>query len=312
MNARHVVATYLIVQATGTAGWWALLLLVPESVKWFQPESWPENSLLSFWLGDSVLLIGGSIAVAGAVLARKAWSGIAIWSLAAAVWYPTLYCLGVSLLTDEAWIASAMMVIMAGLTLSVATIHGSGDQRPATIRVSRMTKTAAVGWTVAQLAVFWCVFLWILPAGIVELESRLGAPSFSHAHQSPIAAGLFVLASMLGLWSGWTMATHGDGTPLPTATAPRLVVAGPYRWVRNPMAVAGILQGIAVGWMFGSYSVITYAVLGALIWHLFVRPVEEADLQSRFGDSYTSYRRSVGLWSPRMPHASDKQAHHEG
>jgi protein-S-isoprenylcysteine O-methyltransferase Ste14 len=35
-----------------------------------------------------------------------------------------------------------------------------------------------------------------------------------------------------------------------------LVIAGPYRYVRNPMAVAGILQGIAVGWYLGSVSVI--------------------------------------------------------
>jgi protein-S-isoprenylcysteine O-methyltransferase Ste14 len=311
MNARQIVAAYLIAQALGTAAWWALLLLVPESVKWFQPETWPENSLLGFWLSDSVLLIGGSIAVAAAVWTRKAWTGIAIWSLAAAVWYPTLYCLGVSLLTDQAWIASAMMVSMAGLTLSMATIQGNSNQQPATIRVIPMTKTAAVGWTVAQLAIFWGVFLWILPKGIVELESRLGVPSILHAYQSSIAVGLFIVASTLGLWSGVTMAMRGDGTPLPTATAPKLVVAGPYRWVRNPMAVAGIVQGIAVGWMLGSYVVISYAILGIFVWHLFVRPVEEADLQSRFGDSYTRYRHSVGLWIPRIPHACDEQEHHE-
>lgn len=31
----------------------------------------------------------------------------------------------------------------------------------------------------------------------------------------------------------------------------RLVIARPYRFVRNPMAVAGIVQGLAVGWYLG-------------------------------------------------------------
>ena len=41
----------------------------------------------------------------------------------------------------------------------------------------------------------------------------------------------------------------------------RLVIAGPYRWIRNPMAVAGIVQGVAVGIILHAWLVITYAVV---------------------------------------------------
>jgi protein-S-isoprenylcysteine O-methyltransferase Ste14 len=37
--------------------------------------------------------------------------------------------------------------------------------------------------------------------------------------------------------------------------ANRLVVVGPYRIVRNPMAVAGALQTIGVGLWVGSWAV---------------------------------------------------------
>lgn len=97
------------------------------------------------------------------------------------------------------------------------------------------------------------------------------------------------------------MALLGNGTPLPTATAPYLVVGGPYRFVRNPMALAGIVQGVAVGWYFGSLAVIAYAFTGALLWHFCVRPIEEADLQQRFPADYPQYREAVGLWLPRLP-----------
>ena len=69
-----------------------------------------------------------------------------------------------------------------------------------------------------------------------------------------------------------------------------------YRYVRNPMAVAGIVQGIAVGWYLGSYAVIVYSLVGAVLWHVAVCPVEEADLNSRFGKTYNEYQQRVRLW----------------
>lgn len=303
MNAKQIVTSYLITQAVATAAWWGLLWFAPSSVGWFQPESWPRQSLLGFWLADSLLLVAGSIVTAIAIATRKTWASIAIWSLAAAVWYPTFYCIGVSIITDEAWIAASLMVSIAGLTLAMATIHGTPNQLPATIRATPMTRTSAIAWTFTQTAIFWGIFLWILPMGIIEFQSRTDWPflahRFEHAGQTAGAITLFAAASMLGMWSGWTMATHGDGTPLPTATAAKLVVSGPYRFVRNPMAVAGIVQGIAVGWYWGSVVVVAYAIAGGFVWHGCVRPVEEADLSRRFGESYSQYKRHVMLWIPR-------------
>ena len=305
MNARKIVSGYLIVQSLGTGLWWGILFFVPESARWFLPTAWPEDSLVGFWLSDILLLTGGSAFAAYVVLQRKPWADTAVWSVTAASWYPTLYCIGVSLMTDQAWLASAMMVCMAGLMLVMATIYGHSGQTPATFRVTAMNKTPAIAWSMAQLLIFWSTFLWILPKGIFELEHRLNVPGFNVSQlSSGMAVILFSAASLLGFASCVTMAMLGNGTPMPTATAPKLVIAGPYRFVRNPMSLAGILQGIAVGWFMGSYSVIVYAILGAFVWHLLVCPVEEKDLQKRFGDRYLQYQQAVGLWIPRFSRRS--------
>lgn len=212
-------------------------------------------------------------------------------------------------MTDQAWVASALMVSMAGLSLAMATIAGTANQEPAAIRALSMSRLHASLWTLSQTLIFWSVFLWILPKGIVEMEQRLAWPSFQHRGQIFGSITLFIAASGLGLSSGLTMAMRGLGTPLPTATAPLLVISGPYRRVRNPMALAGIAQGMGVGWYLGSYSVIGYALLGAIVWHLFVRPVEEADLEVRFGDDYRHYKANVRLWIPKLvPYVRDRQA----
>ena len=170
----------------------------------------------------------------------------------------------------------------------------------------REARPASRGWTVlktlAQAAVFWFVFLALLPAAVVALEHSLGFGRWRFDGPATVWGGsvLFVLGGSLGLTSGVVMAVRGRGTPLPSDCPRELVVGGPYRHIRNPMAVAGLAQGVAVGVALGSPAVIVYALLGGPLWHLFVRPWEEADLERRFGEPYCRYRAAVRCWRPRL------------
>jgi protein-S-isoprenylcysteine O-methyltransferase Ste14 len=163
---------------------------------------------------------------------------------------------------------------------------------------SDVTRKSHLARTFRQLAAFWIFFLAVLPAAIVFLERRwrldvefpLGLRIFGFV--------AFALASGLGLWSAYSMATIGEGSPLPAAMAKRLVIVGPYRFVRNPMAVAGIGQGVSVGLMTSSWLVVLYGLVGSLIWNWGVRPHEEADLAQRFGPDFDAYRQRVGCWVP--------------
>lgn len=159
--------------------------------------------------------------------------------------------------------------------------------------------------TVAQLLVFWALFLVVIPLPAIWLERRWGltAPLPDGLGQAAMGGGvlLLVAASALGLACAVTMARIGRGTPLPGAMAHRLVIAGPYRRVRNPMAVAGVAQGVAVGLIGTSWLVIVYALAGGVLWHLLVRPLEEQDLASRFGADYQRYRSTVRCWVPGAP-----------
>jgi protein-S-isoprenylcysteine O-methyltransferase Ste14 len=155
--------------------------------------------------------------------------------------------------------------------------------------------------TAAQAAIFWAAFLVAVPLGIRALEVQVGLATWGLPHPALVTAGaaLLVAASTLNLAAAWALAMHGDGTPLPLDPTRRLVVRGPYRWVRNPMAVAGIGQGVAVGLILGSPIVVGYALAGALVWQLLVRPWEEAELLARFGTPYAEYRAAVRCWLPR-------------
>lgn len=154
--------------------------------------------------------------------------------------------------------------------------------------------------TLAQTLIFWTVFLFLLPAAILLLEQRLGLDRwhFSGAAWRWLGGILFLLGGSLGISSGVIMAALGRGTPLPADCPNELVIAGPYRYIRNPMVIAGLSQGIAVGIFLGSPLVIAYALAGGPVWHVFVRPWEEADLEQRFGEPYRRYRAKVRCWLP--------------
>lgn len=113
--------------------------------------------------------------------------------------------------------------------------------------------------------------------------------------------GVWLILNGVGL-AGWCVNlfnAEGRGTPVPFDPPRRFVVSGPYRFVRNPM-VLGIflvLWGEAV--VYQSQAVLLYALgLMGAGW-VFVRYVEEPELERRFGEAYLVYKRQVPRWIPR-------------
>lgn len=297
---RPVVTFYFVFQAISITGWWLLLVNVPESRSGFFPEPLIGEALMSFWLADLGLLVGGSLLSAWLVWVRNPAASTAAWFLAGAFYYPAIYCLTVSMKLGGGELGVAAMFAAGGLTLAMVTVVGPMHAQPAGFRTCQSSLTWTAIKAALQIIVFWGTFLFILPYTIVGLQEDLGIARLDWPGRFWMGLVLFVCLGCLGLWSAWCTLRIGRGTPLPTDCASVLVVVGPYRFVRNPMALAGIGQGIAVGLMWGSWPVVLYALAGALAWHFGARPVEELDLHHRFGEAYDQYRKSVRCWLPRI------------
>ena len=109
-----------------------------------------------------------------------------------------------------------------------------------------------------------------------------------------IAAGVAVWA-----WTVWLLARIGRGTLAPWDPTERLVVAGPYGHMRNPMitAVLAVLLGEAA--LFHSVAMLVYAAAFFALNQAFFLTYEEPALEERFGEEYRAYKRAVPRWVPK-------------
>lgn len=116
----------------------------------------------------------------------------------------------------------------------------------------------------------------------------------------PGIAGMVVagVGALLALWCVFTFAIVGRGTPAPFDPPRRLVVRGPYRFVRNPMYIGAALVLAGAALFYGSLTVLGYTALFLAITHVFVVSYEEPTLSRLFGEEYDEYRRRVRRWWP--------------
>src|SRR5574341_764227 len=96
-------------------------------------------------------------------------------------------------------------------------------------------------------------------------------------------------SAMAALWCIFTFATAGRGTPAPFDPPRRLVILGPYRFVRNPMYIGAGLALIGATLFYESLPLLGYAGVFFLAAHLFVVWYEEPTLRRTFGQEYAAY-----------------------
>ena len=101
----------------------------------------------------------------------------------------------------------------------------------------------------------------------------------------------------------WAHRALGDNfsTSLHIGREHQLVTSGPYRWIRHPLYVAGLLAFVAWG-LLSANALIGALGIGFGLFIMFVRtPREERMLEDTFGATYRDYMARTGRFLPRLP-----------
>jgi protein-S-isoprenylcysteine O-methyltransferase Ste14 len=170
------------------------------------------------------------------------------------------------------------------------------------VLIYRLANPAPAIWNVIKTLVAIAIFDAVVVAGIPKLILMLqyadtGLDIF-FPPQIQIGEGVLIAGTLLVLWAGMMLAISGQGTPLSFDAPRRLVIGGPYAWLRTPMVTGTLAQLIGIGVITGSVLIVVLFPVVALLWNSFVRPTEEDVLQHLFGRNFELYRRSVRAWLP--------------
>ena len=115
--------------------------------------------------------------------------------------------------------------------------------------------------------------------------------------------GMFFLflGLFLAIWSVRTFYNKGgEGTPGPWQPVNKLVVSGPYRYVRNPMLIGVFFLLLFETVFFSSLPLFLWFIVCFFANIIYFKNVEEKDLVKRFGTSYEDYKNNVPMLIPRF------------
>ena len=152
----------------------------------------------------------------------------------------------------------------------------------------------------------WIKAIFILPFNVVVVVPALIL--FFSEQELKIRFTLLSFFGLLCFLGGFLLVAFtillfknfGKGSLAPWNPPAKLVLQGPYQYVRNPM-ISG------VGWMllgevvvFLNDDLAWWWLFFCLISALYIPYFEEPGLYRRFGKSYAQYKANVPRWMPRL------------
>jgi len=147
--------------------------------------------------------------------------------------------------------------------------------------------------------IFWI----IIPLFIIVVSSYvdlwLYLPTFSYGLINPVVGLLFIIIGWL--FANWTVKVQfslGRGTPIPMMATQRLVIQGPYTYCRNPMTLGTAIFYLGVAIWLGSFSAVGLGLVYPVGILIYIKLIEEKELEERFGSEYLEYKKSTPFLIP--------------
>ena len=101
----------------------------------------------------------------------------------------------------------------------------------------------------------------------------------------------------------WTITRflRTKGTPILFNPPAKLVVNGLYRIVRNPMHLGWTVTLVGLALLMQSFTLLVIFIpLFILVHVVYLKSIEEKELEKKFGQAYLDYRRRVPMFIPLL------------
>lgn len=186
----------------------------------------------------------------------------------------------------------ALLLLLIGGTISGYHRRKADRQGQEKISLQEEGRLMVIALRLAGLLSWGAIFTWLInPAWMAW--AHLDLPEWMRWLGVALGAG----ADVLALW----VFTHLGSNVTPTVVArPQayLVTSGPYRYVRHPLYVMGIIGYTGFALLAENWFIALMTVAGFSL--IVLRTAnEEAHLLEKFGDEYRRYMQTTGRFLPK-------------
>jgi protein-S-isoprenylcysteine O-methyltransferase Ste14 len=151
------------------------------------------------------------------------------------------------------------------------------------------------------VALIFLAFIILLIVAAILTDAWLKLPSISSPPWTVVLSAVLLAAGII--FYAWTIANfrRARGTPVPINPPKELVISGPYAHSRNPMLTSLYLIFFGAGILWGSLSfTLIYTPFFILVNTVYIKQVEEREMELKFGQDYLDYKKRVPLYFPRF------------
>ena len=115
-----------------------------------------------------------------------------------------------------------------------------------------------------------------------------------------LSVPMLVIGATIALGTVYSF-SKARGSPVPLNPPKELVTTGLYSQIRNPMLLGWFIMLLGVGILLNSFSLIfIFTPLFILVNILYVKTIEEKEMEKKFGEQYLEYKKSVPMFIPRF------------
>jgi protein-S-isoprenylcysteine O-methyltransferase Ste14 len=132
-----------------------------------------------------------------------------------------------------------------------------------------------------------------------QIDKMIGIGSFYVGYGNIIIGAIaIVMGGFFALWTIIAQIKLASGTPFPMLPTKKLLIIGPFKYCRNPMTLGTIIAYSGVAILVGSFTALLAVVIFALMLLVYLKLIEEKELEMRFGQEYLEYKNNTPFILP--------------
>jgi protein-S-isoprenylcysteine O-methyltransferase Ste14 len=149
--------------------------------------------------------------------------------------------------------------------------------------------------------IFWIIIPVFIVVASAFIDSWVTLPRFFYGWVNTLIALIFMVAGWL--FANWTVKVQfslGEGTPIPLMPTQKLVIRRPYNFCRNPMTLGTTAFYLGIALWTGSLSAVAISLIYPVGILIYIKLIEEKELEERFGLEYLEYKQRTPFLIPRF------------